>query len=187
MIERSVVAEGRDELQVALATDGGFNSWYRRTVPRVYSYLLSRCGNDPALAEELTQQTFIAAIDRRSRYDGRSDTVTWLCGIARHKLADHYRVIERQERRQKRLEVREIRMAGAVAHAPGLDDRAAIEDAIHSLPVDQRAILVFVVLDDLPVAEAARLMGRSALAAQSLLHRARDGFKRAYRAENADE
>ncbi len=118
MTERIAVARGVDELQVALATDGAFEAWYRRTLPRVYSYLLSRCGNDPALAEELTQQTFIAAIDRRSRFDGRSDTVTWLCGIARHKLADHFRLVEREERRRMRLQVREIQLAGGDARAP---------------------------------------------------------------------
>jgi RNA polymerase sigma-70 factor, ECF subfamily len=187
MTERTVVAAGVDELQVALATDGAFETWYERTLPRVYSYLLSRCGHDLALAEELTQQTFIAAIDQRSRYEGRADTVTWLCGIARHKLADHFRVLEREERRRIRLEVREIRLADAAAHPPDPDDRAAIEDALRSLPPAQRAVLVFVVLDDLPVAEAARLMGRSAAAAQSLLHRARDSFRRAYREDHTDD
>ena len=186
MTERTAVADGVDELQVALATDGAFEAWYRRTLPRVYSYLLSRCGSDAALAEELTQQTFIAAIDGRSRFDGRSDTVTWLCGIARHKLADHFRVLEREERRRMRLEVREIQLGEGGREAPDLDDRAAIEDAIRSLPAAQRAVLVFVVLDDLPVADAARLMGRSTGATQSLLHRARDGFRRAYRGESTD-
>ncbi len=187
MSERAVVADGVDELHVALATDDDFDSWYRRTLPRVYSYLLSRCGSDPTLAEELTQQTFIAAVDLRSRYDGRSDTVTWLCGIARHKLADHFRMIEREERRKMRLEVREIQLAEESARDPGFDDRAAIEDALRSLPAAQRAVLVFVVLDDLPVAEAARLIGRSNSATQSLLHRARDSFRRAYRGDLADE
>lgn len=187
MTERAAVADGVNELRVALATDGAFDSWYRRTLPRVYSYLLSRCGNDPTLAEELTQETFIAAVDRRSRYDGRSDTVTWLCGIARHKLADHFRMVEREERRRMRLEVREIQFGDKAAHEPGFDDRPAIADALRSLPAAQRAVLVFVVLDDLPVAEAARLMGRSAAATQSLLHRARDGFRQAYRGDLADD
>jgi RNA polymerase sigma-70 factor (ECF subfamily) len=187
MTERAAVADGVDELQVAFATDGAFEAWYRRTLPRVYSYLMSRCGNDPTLAEELTQQTFIAAVDRRSRFDGRSDAVTWLCGIARHKLADHFRAVEREDRRRMRLEVREIQLADGAVPTSGLDERAVIEDALRSLPAAQRAVLVFVVLDDLPVAEAARLMGRSAAATQSLLHRARDGFRRAYLGDHADD
>ena len=181
MTARTIASDGVDELQKALADDAGFEAWYRRSVPRVYSYLMSRGGGDVALAEDLTQQTFVAAIDQRSRFDGRSDTITWLCGIARHKLADHFRAIERDERRQMRLEVRQIRLDEAAVDAPGLDDRTAIADALRSLPAAQRAVLAFVVLDDLPVAEAARLMGKSVSATQSLLHRARSNFGRAYK------
>ena len=187
MTTRAAVGAAADELQVALASDRAFESWYRRTLPRVYSYLLSRGGNDAALAEELTQLTFIAAVQGRSTFDGRSDTVTWLCAIARHKLADHFRVLEREERRRTRMELREISMDSADHHAPQLDDRAAIAEALGSLPTAQRAVLTFVVLDDLSVAEAARLLGRSAGATQSLLHRAREGFRRAYGAELADD
>src|SRR4029453_1210181 len=137
MSAQSTGANGVDELSRALASDGAFESWYRRTLPRVYSYLLSRCGHDPALAEELSQQTFIAAVDQRARFDGRSDTVTWLCGIARHKLADHFRRLERDERRQLQLEVREIAM-GAEASAWGsADERTAIGAALARLPVGQ--------------------------------------------------
>src|SRR6187402_1565815 len=144
MTVRTSIEVGVDELQKALADDAGFEAWYRRSLPRVYSYLMSRGGGDAALAEDLTQQTFVTAIDQRSRFDGRSDTVTWLCGIARHKLADHFRAIEREERRQMRLEVRQIRLDQAAAEAPGLDDRTAIADALRSLPAAQRAVLAFV-------------------------------------------
>jgi RNA polymerase sigma-70 factor (ECF subfamily) len=146
----------------------------------VYSYILTRCGHDVALAEDLTQQAFVAAVEQRSRFDGRSDTVTWLCGIARNKVADHYRRIERDERRQMRLEVRELEMNRDAAARPDLDDRTAIAEAMRSLPAPQRAVLAFVVLDDLPVAEVGRLIGKSPAAAQSLLHRARASFRRAY-------
>ena len=187
MTARTTVADGIDELQKALADDAGFESWYLRTVPRVYSYLVSRSGGDVALAEDLTQQTFTAAIDQRSRYDGRADTVTWLCGIARHKLADHFRAIERDERRQRRMEVRQIQLDEGTPAALGFEDRSMIAEILRSLPTSQRAVLVFVVLDDLPVAEAARLLGKSRGATESLLFRARDSFRRAYRAENRDD
>jgi RNA polymerase sigma-70 factor (ECF subfamily) len=183
MTARTGSAEAANELQLALANDAAFESWYRRTLPRVYSYLLGRCGGDIALAEELSQQTFIAAINRRATFDGRSDVVTWLCGIARHKLADHFRAVERDERRRMRLHVRQIEVDERAAKSAGLDDRAAIADVLRSLPAAHRAVLAFVVLDGLPVAEAGRLMGRSAAATQSLLHRARESFRRAYGGE----
>ena len=187
MSEQTMVASGNNELSRALADDAGFDLWYRRTLPRVYSYLVSRSGGDVALAEDLTQQTFIAAIDERSRFDGRSDTVTWLCGIARHKLADHFRAIERDERRRMRMEVRQIELQEGPRAGLGLEDRTMIGEVLRSLPANQRAVLVFVVLDDLSVAEAARLMGKSRGATESLLFRARDSFRRAYAAEDRDD
>src|SRR5262245_11486853 len=83
-------AAGATEIARAFATDEDFARWYDRTMPRVFSYLVSRT-SDGGLAEELTQQTFVAAVEQRWRFDGRADGVTWLCAIARHKLADHFR------------------------------------------------------------------------------------------------
>ncbi|MBA3779345.1 MAG: sigma-70 family RNA polymerase sigma factor [Chloroflexi bacterium] len=181
-IRASALAEP-NELQAALADDAAFEAWYRRTLPRVYSYVMSRCGSDRDVAEELTQLTFIAAVEQRWRFDARSDSVTWLCGIARHKLADHYRALERAERRQMRMEVRQIELEREARTQPGLADQAVIEEAFRSLPAAQRAMLAFVAQDGLSVAEAGRLLGKSTGAAQSLLHRARESFRRAYRGE----
>ena len=65
----------------------------------------------------------------------------------------------------------------------GYEDRTLIAETLRALPAAQRAVLVFVVLDDLPVAEAARLLGRSRGATESLLFRARESFRRAYAGE----
>ena len=172
----------KSELLEALSDDRSFEVWYRRAMPRVYSYVLSRCGHDVELAEELTQRTFVAAVEQRWQFDGRSDITTWLCGIARHKLADHYRRAEREQRRQMQLEVREIGRAGEPAEGPS-EDRDLIASIFRSLPPAQRAVLAFVDLDGLSVPEAARLLGKNRLATQSLLHRARDRFRQSFRAE----
>jgi RNA polymerase sigma-70 factor (ECF subfamily) len=187
MTARTSSLEAVNELQLALASDDAFDRWYRRTLPRVFSYLLSRCGGDQALAEDLSQQTFVAAIDQRARFDGHSDVVTWLCAIARHKLADHFRSLERQERRRMELEVRQIQLEHQAVEQPGLDDRVAITEALRSLPAAHQAVLAFVVLDGLPVAEAGRLMHRSERATRSLLHRARQTFRQAYGGEVAND
>lgn len=180
----SKVAGAVDELRSALANDAAFEAWYRRTVPAVYSYLLARC-RSADLAEELTQETYAAAIARRNSYDGRSEATTWLCGIARHKLADHFRAAERGDRRRIRLEVREIELTARSAERSGFDEQVSIVEALESLPPLQRAVLTFVALDDLSVADAGRLVGKSHAAAQSLLQRAREGFRRSFRGEDA--
>jgi RNA polymerase sigma-70 factor (ECF subfamily) len=64
-----------------------FLALYDRALPEVSGYLLSRCG-DRMVAEDLTSDTFLAAV---TAADGAPSTTGWLIGIARHKLADHWR------------------------------------------------------------------------------------------------
>jgi RNA polymerase sigma-70 factor (ECF subfamily) len=183
MTSDAIVDAGRQDWFADLSDEAAFRGWYERHLPPVYSYLAGRCLGDTDLAEELAQETFIAAIRGRARFDGRSDPVTWLLGIARHKLADHFRRMERDERRRIRVQVQELRVDRDQATWRHLEQRALIADAMRALPAAQRAVLTFVALDDLPVADAARLMGRSFGATQSLLARARETFRRVYEIE----
>lgn len=57
-------------------------------------YALLRVG-DRATAEDLVQDTLIAAVDRRGEFAERSSMRTWLVGILRHKILDHFRWCER--------------------------------------------------------------------------------------------
>ncbi|MGB6616446.1 MAG: sigma factor, partial [Trebonia sp.] len=73
---------------------------YHRALPHVYGYLLSRCG-DVSLAEDLAAETFmaaVAAVREPGRPEAPSITTGWLVGVARHKLADHWRRSIREER-----------------------------------------------------------------------------------------
>lgn len=181
-VTNDTLAQPADDLREVLADEAAFRRWYDRMIPSVYSYVASRCLGDEDLAQELTQQTFIAAIHGRARFDSRSEPVTWLCGIARHKLADHFRRLERDEARARRVAVQAIALDGAdeASRWRDVDDRILIAETLRRLPAAQRAVLTFVALDDLPVAEAARLLGKSFGATQSLLARARESFRQAY-------
>lgn len=169
--EREAVLEG------IVADEAAFRAWYDATLPRVYRYLLSRCGHDPALAEELTQQTFVEAVRNRARFDGRADMVTWLCAIGRNKLVDHHRRAGREQRRNLRL-IQDRHDAGAAWGA--VETREAVERALAAINPEQRLALIFRYLDGLPVREIALAIGRTESGTESLLVRARDAFRRAY-------
>ena len=47
--------------------------------------------NDPQLAEDLVQETFLAAMQGLENFKEESTPRTWLFSILRHKLMDHYR------------------------------------------------------------------------------------------------
>ena len=46
---------------------------------------------DERAAEDLVQETFLAAVKASDRFEGRSSPRTWLIGILRRKIVDHYR------------------------------------------------------------------------------------------------
>jgi RNA polymerase sigma-70 factor (ECF subfamily) len=178
-VQPSTASEDRSNVATVFADEGAFRAWYEHSVPRVYAYLFHRCGRDPELAEELTQQAFVEAVRSRRRFRGDSDAVTWVIGIARHKLVDHFRRAERDRRRQVALMVREIAEARpAMLPAPlGPDE---IDEAMAALPAQQRAVLVLHYMDHLPVRDVARSIGKSEAATASLLARGRDAFRQAY-------
>lgn len=65
-------------------------TWVERHGDVLYRYALLRT-QDAALAEDLVQETFLAALKARARFAGQSSEQTWLVGILKHKLLDHFR------------------------------------------------------------------------------------------------
>lgn len=157
---------------------------YDDALPRVYGYLLTRCGR-VALAEDLCGQTFLAAVRAVRKEDSVPLSVAWLIGVARHKLVDHWRAQAREERKLALVE------AGAGfdptdpwdAHIDALRAR----DVLDQLSPHHRAALTLRYLDDLPVPDVARHLDRSVHATEGLLVRARGSFRRIYAAEEADD
>ena len=150
---------------------------YRVALPQVYGYLLPRCGS-AALAEDLTSETFLAAVDASRRGDLTELSTAWLVGVARHKLVDHWRRLAREQRG----------LAAAEASSTDVDDpwdefvdAEAAYAALAHLPVPQRAALTLRYLDGLPVADVAEHLGRTLHGTETLLARSRAALRRHYR------
>jgi RNA polymerase sigma-70 factor, ECF subfamily len=142
---------------------------YDRALPRVYGYLLPRCGS-VAVAEDLTAETFTAAVVASRRPNAPEVTVPWLVGVARHKLVDHWRWLAREHRS----------LAVAEPLCDPVDDpweewldAEAAHAALSRLAPHHRLALVLRYLDGLPVAQVAEHLGRSLHATETLLVRAR--------------
>ena len=73
---------------------------YDRALPEVYGYLMSRCGNT-VLAEDLTSESSWPPSTRCGATAAPRMAVAWLIGVARHKLVDHWRRVEREQRRRR--------------------------------------------------------------------------------------
>ena len=161
---------------------GSFGRFYEEALPRVYGYFVHRCGGSAATAEDLTQETFLAAVAELKKERRVNTPTPWIYGIARHKLLDHYR---RQERHDRPFAV------SATVEEP--EDALVIEDqqraqegavaALAAVAASQRAALVLCYVDGYSVPEVAQLLGKSVEAVESLLARGRQNFKRAYQEE----
>jgi RNA polymerase sigma-70 factor (ECF subfamily) len=74
-----------------------FRAFYTETLPVIYGYFLHRCGRKASEVEDLTQDTYMAAVREIRRGARIVAPVPWILGIARHKLMDHYRRQDRTE------------------------------------------------------------------------------------------
>lgn len=144
---------------------------YERTIDAVHRYASRLCGNDRAAAEELVQDTYLKVVQLvRS---GRPEVVDggWLIVACRNRFLDGLRSQRRREVREDAA-VRQLPLAQPAAPEP-----ATATERLAGLPADQRAALVLRYVDDLPVPDVARLLGRSVHATESLLARGRAGLR----------
>ncbi len=149
---------------------------YDTALGEVYGYLVLRCGS-PTVAEDLTSETFLAAADAVRRRPPTDLTVAWLIGIARHKLADHWRRRAREERLLK-----------AVDAEPEVNDHTwevaldpmAARRTLAALGSHHRGALTLRYVDGLTVRDVAECLGRTEKATEVLLVRARAAFRQEY-------
>lgn len=149
---------------------------YDDALPTVYGYFVRRVA-DRGTAEDLTSETFLAAMDAARRGPAAPIGVPWLIGVARHKLADHYR------RRHDRNSVPVAEVPEPAQPHDDWDahlDRIVAESVLAQLPQQHRTVLSLRYLDGCTVPECAELIGRTVHATEALLVRARRAFRSHY-------
>jgi len=155
-----------------------FLAFYDDALSQVYGYISARCERR-SIAEDLTSETFLAAVDAVRRENPPSVSMPWIIGVARHKLIDHWRRLTRETSGLRALEDQYPDSESEDRSDAQLDALQARE-VLASLAPHHQAVLTLRYLDDLPVAEVAALLGRTVHATEGLLVRARRAFKKAY-------
>lgn len=166
------LAEAEDDVlaRAARHDSAAFAELYHRHVSRVYRYVLARLG-DVHGAQDVTAQTFLAALEGIGRYRGHGPFAAWLLTIARHKTIDLLR---------HRCPTLPLEAAADLAQpGPPLDQEVAtrlhLEQVTMALPTltpDRAEALALRLFGGLSVAETARVMGKSETAVKMLMHRA---------------
>jgi RNA polymerase sigma-70 factor (ECF subfamily) len=149
---------------------------YRRHVEHVYRYLLLRTGNVED-AQDLTTQTFIAALEHIASYQPRGKFRMWLLGIARHKTGDFFR------RNRSTLP---LDSAESIAHPGPLPDEMVVQNmqlehvvtTLQQLSPDRAEALTLRLFGEFTAAEIGHMMGKSEAAVKMLIHRAWQDLRR---------
>lgn len=160
-----------DRLARAARRDGdAFALLYQRHLDRVYRYCLARTG-DVSTAQDLTAQTFLAALEHITSYRGDHGFRAWLLGIAQHKVADHFRA------RRTLLPLEAAADLPATTPSPeeivlGQLQMAEVAAAMQALAPDRAEALALRVFGELSMAEIGAILGKSEAAIKMSVHRA---------------
>lgn len=150
--------------------DEAFAELYRRHLDRIYRYVLIRVG-EVQDAQDITAQTFLSALTGFKTYRGDGFTA-WLFGIARKKIADHYR----RSRPQVALDdISETWIESALSLEEIVSGRLTVQRvhaALRALPPDRAEALTLHIFGGLSYTQVGEVMGRSEAAAKMLAHRA---------------
>ncbi len=166
----------RGLLAAVLAGDGrAWRAWYDESFPGLYAYALWRCGGARHHADEVVQETWLAAVRRLRSFDpARGSFAGWLRAIAANVLRNHFR----RDARRRAAAPAAARPEAQAAPDEGRAERVA--EALAALPERYEAVLRAKYLDGQSVAAIADATGDTPKAVESLLSRAREAFREAY-------
>ena len=158
-----------------------FTALYRRHLDRVYRYLRYRVGNEQD-AQDLTTQTFMAALESLQSYRGEGSVIAWLLGIAHHKLVDWHR--------KERVTV-PLAAALTMPDVALLPDdlvirqveRQGLEEALLFLAPERAEAISLRYFGELTNGEVATIMKKNEAAVKMLIHRGLEDLRMRYRVQ----
>nr|MBQ8252863.1 sigma-70 family RNA polymerase sigma factor [Lachnospiraceae bacterium] len=136
------------------------NDMYREHAKIVYSFLLKMC-QDPHLAEDLMQDTFLKAMEHIDAFDGKCKLTTWLCQIAKNTYYDHLR-------KQKKFADTEVVLDELTGGGPTPEQEVLSKETakeirmyIHQLPEPYKEVFLLRFYAELSFREIGQMFGKS--------------------------
>ena len=142
-----------------------FNRLYAEFAPRILGYLRLLTGNRAA-AEDLLQETFLAAYSGRSAYKGTASPLAWLLGIARRRWRDARRAPPPQHAPLSEAIPSHEDVAADVAR------RSHLECCLLQLEPSLQEAVTLILAEGLTYAEAAQALGEPIGTVKWRVHRA---------------
>lgn len=163
---------------------------YQENAKLVYRFLLKYC-HDPQLAEELTQETFLRAMNSIERYDYSCKISVWLCQIAKHIYLQYL------AKKGKEIPFEEIaldEMTGRDTADKGIEEqvirRYELLDVLkdmQNLPEQMREVIYLRAIAELSFKEIGEILGKSENWARVTFYRGKERLLRGVRENEGTE
>jgi RNA polymerase sigma-70 factor (ECF subfamily) len=151
-----------------------FHFLYVRYADDVYAYVNSIVRNHHE-AEDITQSLFAKLMGNIGRYEQRDVPFgAWILRVARNAALDHLRA-------RRQIPVEEIRTSDEGNEQVGFDRLQSLLVALHTLPDDQREVLVLRHIAGLTPPEIASVLDKTESSIHGLHHRGRGALQAALR------
>ncbi len=164
--------------------------WLELFGDRLYGYALMRVRHSH-LAEDLVQETLLAAVQSKDRFENRSATSTWLIGILKKKIADHFRKLHARQGADEsipeeqaafdqrgRWKTKTVEWRGNPEQiAESNEFQSVLQSCLAKLPSTTTQIFIGRVVDGTQTAELCGQLDITPDHAWTLLHRARLGLR----------
>jgi RNA polymerase sigma-70 factor (ECF subfamily) len=146
-----------------------FAELYRRHITTVYRYHMAHTGNVKD-AEDLTSQTFMAALEGIRSYRGTGSFAAWIMGIAARKRALFFRKNRSEAPLDAALHIQTSDLPTDKAAARRLQ-MEQVHHALRHISPDRAEALILCFFGGLDVGEAGRVLGKSEAAVKMLISR----------------
>lgn len=147
---------------------------------RVHAWLLFRLNGDAVTAEDLLQETKLAALQGGGAETGWA----WLLSVARNKLRNHYRGKDRERRALMAVAAERPNELAQPVEPDALRTEASgllFRLTLSSLPPAEQNLLLWKYRDGADLEAIALRAGKSAEAVKSALARAREHFRQTWK------
>ncbi len=169
--------------RLQLREPDAIDQFYNLHFDRLYRHIYHRVHRDHAAAQDVMQETFMAALRGIARFRRDASLKTWLYSIASHKIADWHR--RRARRRRQHLspaasqqELRKLDQAPLPDEiVQRKETQAVVSAALDQLPDHYQEVLVRKYVLAYSVTEISQEMGKSYKSIESLLVRARKALR----------
>lgn len=154
-----------------------FEELYGKYMKLVYNFIMKLSGNSH-IAEEITQQTFVIALEKLDSFRGECKMSVWLCQIAKHE----YYAWEKKAKRQinhiegQMGQVENPAKAGSDEMVNAMidhEDYERIMEAWHKLPEPYKEVFMLHTMAEMPYQNIAKLFGKSANWSRVIYYRAK--------------